>query len=157
MSNPLKRVEIKIKEIESLEFEIKNALNATEKIINELNKRELEDKIVLLRIKGELKDTKTSDIKFSRIEDFVKQKGAFFLLKNTHELKTKELEFEAEIENSDNVEEETIRIHSEKKPSKFNVFIPQLINSLSIEKQEGEKSETFSNRLLEETKKILSF
>ena len=96
-------------------------------------------------------------IKFPQIEEFVKRKNAYFILKNTHELKTKEPELEIEVKDIENIEEEAIKIYSEKNPSDFNELIPQLINSLSIEKQEGEKSENFTNRVIEEAKKILKF
>jgi hypothetical protein len=36
-------------------------------------------------------------------------------------------------------------------------LIPVLINSLSIEKQEGEKTENFNLKIIEEAKKILKF
>ena len=50
-----------------------------------------------------------------------------------------------------------VKIYSEQNPSDFNKLIPELINCLSIEKQEGEKTEIFNKRLLEEAKKILKF
>jgi len=153
--NSLQKIELKIKEVVSLEIEVKNALTATEEIISELNKKNLEDKIVLLRIKGELENGKNSDIKFLQIEEFVKQKKAYFILKNTHNLKTKEVELEIEIKDTENIEEETIKIYSEQNQSDFNELIPQLISSLSIEKQEGEKTEIFTNRIITEAKKIL--
>ena len=155
--NPLQKIELKLKEVVSLDIQVKNALIATEQIISELNKKEIEDKIVLLRVRGELEDGKNSDIKFSQVEEFAKRKKAYFLLKNTHELKTKEIELEIEVGNIENIEEEATKIYSEKNPSNFNELIPQLINSLSIEKQEGEKSESFASRILDEAKKILKF
>ena len=155
--NSFKKVELKIKEVVSINIEIKDALIATEKIISELEKKDLTDKIVLLRIKGELERGKNSDIKFQQIEEIVKQKKAYFLLKNTHELKTKELELDIEIENAENIEEETIKFYSEKNPSDFNKIIPELINFLSAEKQEGETQESFSRKLVDEAKKILKF
>ena len=69
----------------------------------------------------------------------------------------KEVEMNIEIKNIDNIEEETINVFSDQNIGDFNKFIPQLMNSLSIEKQEGEKSESFTNRLIEESKKILKF
>ncbi|MBU1129613.1 MAG: DNA repair exonuclease [Nanoarchaeota archaeon] len=156
-SNPLQKIELKIKDVLTFEIEIKNALNATSQIIYKLSEKNLEDKIILLRLTGELQEGKNSDIKFQQIEDFVKQKKAYFLLKNTHDLKSKELELEIEVENTENIEEETIKIYSEKNPSEFNKMIPQLINSFAIEKQEGETTEGFTNRLLEFSKKILEF
>ncbi len=155
--NSLRKVELKVKEVENVKIEIKNTVSATEKIINEMNSRELEDKVILLRISGELENGRISDIKFQKIEEFVKEKGAYFLLRNTHELKSVEGEMELEIEDTENVEEETIKSYSDKNPSDFNKLIPQIINALSIEKQEDEKSEVFINRLMESTKRILNF
>ena len=155
--NALQKVELKIKDIVSLNIEIKNAITATEKIISELDKKDLEDKIILLRVRGELETGKNSDIKFQQIEEFAKSKNAYFILRNTHDLKAKEVELEIDIKDSENIEEETIKIYSEQNPSDFNKLILQLINSLSIEKQEGETTESFTNRILEESKKILKF
>ncbi len=155
--NSLRKVELKLKEIEAVEINIKNSLSATEKIIAELNSRELEDKIVLLRITGELENGRISDIKFPKIEEFVKEKGAYFLLRNTHELKSKEGEMELEIGDTEDIEDETIKAYSDKNPSDFNKLIPQIMNVFSIEKQEDEKSEVFINRLLDGTKRVLNF
>lgn len=153
---PMRRIELPLKEVELVNIEVKDGLTATEEIISELKKRNIEDKIVLLRVKGELKNSKQSDINFHRIEDFANQNRVYFLLKNTHELKTKELEFESEIEDSENLEEEIIKIYSEKNPSNFDNLIHSLINSLSIEKEEGETTESFTTRLFEESRKILN-
>ena len=154
----LQKVELKIKDVVLVEIELKTAINATDLIISELEKRDIEDKIILLRLKGELESGSNSDIKFPQIEEYITRKKAYFLLKNTHELKTKEVEMVSmEVKNIDNIEEETIKVYSEQNPVDFNKFIPQLMHSLSIDKQEGEKIESFTNRLLEETKKTLKF
>ncbi len=153
--NQIRKIELKIKEVVSFDIEIKNALLATEKIISELEKKDLEDKIVLLRIRGILETGKNSDIKFSQIEEIVKKKNAYFLLRNTHELKSKETELELEIKETENIEEETIKTYKEQNPSDFNSYIPQLMNALSTEKQEGETIESFIGRLSEEFDKIL--
>ncbi len=153
--NQLRKIEVKIKEVVSFDVEINNALLATEKIISELEKRDLEDKIVLIRIKGVLETGKSSDIKFSQIEEIVKRKNAYFLLRNTHELKTKETELEFEIKETENVEEEIIKNYKDQNPSNFNQHILQLMSTLSTEKQEGETIESFTGRLSEEFNKIL--
>jgi len=156
-SNPLTKIDLKFKDVVVAKFEITNSAGATEMIISELGKKNLEDKIVLLRVRGELESGKISDIKFSQIDDFLKQKGAYFMLRNTHDLKQKEMELEIEIKDSENIEDDTVEIYSGQNPSDFNSLIPLLLNSLSIEKQEGETSETFLNRLVAETKKVLKF
>jgi hypothetical protein len=155
-SQSLKKIELKIKDVEKIDITVNNALTATEKIISEINKREIEDKIVLLRIHGELENGKNSDIKFHQIEEIVKQKKAYFLLRNVHDLKVKEVELGIEIKESENIEEEVINSYSNENPSNFNELIPQLINSLGIEKQEDEKTIIFENRLIENVKKILN-
>jgi len=48
-------------------------------------------------------------------------------------------------------------LYIEKNPSEFHRLTKQLIDSLSIEKQEGENSEVFSKRIFDESKKILNF
>ena len=155
--NSLQKIELKLKEVMPLQIEVKNALTATEQIISLLDDLDIEDKIVLLRIRGELEHQKTSDIKFSQIEEFAKQKNVYFMLRNTHDLKTKDDELEIEIMDKENIEEETVKIYSEQNPSDFNKLIPELINSLAVEKQEGETTDSFTNRLMETSKKIMRF
>ena len=157
--NPLKKIEIKLKEVIPMQIKIKNALTATEQIVAELEKIEIEDKIILLRLRGQIEQGKHSDIKFQIIEDYIKTKGAYFILRNTHELKSKEFELEllVEPENAENIEGDTIKTYLGENPSDFNKLIPQLMNILSIEKQEDEKTEVFNNRLIEGVKRIINF
>jgi len=154
-SNPLKKIELKVKDVEKFDIKLNNALTATEKIVSELNKRDIFDKIVLLRIHGELENGKQSDIKFTQIEEIAKQKGVYFILRNIHDLNEKELELEIEVKETENLEEEIIELYSKEYPSDFNSLIPELINTLGIEKQEDEKSAVFENRLIEGAKKVL--
>ena len=149
-NNLLERIELKVKDIEYLKIEINDAHTATEKIISDFAQKDLKDKIVLLRVCGEIDNGKNSDIKFLKIEEFVKERGAYFLLKNTHNLNSKEIELDIEVKDSENVEEETIEHYSKENPSDFNKLIFRVMNSLSVEKQEGETNENFSNRLVED-------
>ena len=155
LGNPFEKINLKLKEIESLDIIVKNTKTATEEIIEELKKRNLKDKIILLRLSGNLENQKPSDIQLERIENFCFESGAYFVLKNTHDLKTNEFELNIEIKNQDNLEDETIKKYSNENPSKFNHLIPKLMNTLSMEKQEGETTDSFNQRLLEESKKIL--
>ena len=154
---PLKKIELKLKDVEVFKIKVNDSLTATDQIISEISKRDINDKIILLRVRGELEKGQISDIKFQRIEEFVKQKNAYFILRNTHELKTREVELDVELKHTENIEEDSIVMFSNENPSSFNELIPQLINSLSLEKQEDEKSIVFENRLLETIKKIIKF
>ncbi len=155
LQKPFEKIDLKIKEIESLEIVVKNAATATNEIIQELTKRQIKDKIVLLRLSGLLENQKPSDVKIDKIEEFCYNEGAYFVLKNTHDLKTKEIDLNIEVTNKENLEEETIKKYSIENPSRFNPLIPSLMKSLSIEKQEGETVDTFNKRLVGELKGIL--
>ena len=67
-------IKIPLKEIAYIEITLKNGLTATQDIIEELDKLNLNDKIVLLRLKGILDQGKTGDIKFNEIEEFARKK-----------------------------------------------------------------------------------
>lgn len=157
MRNPLEKVDLKIKDVYSLKVDVSDATTATDEIILKISQSPIENKILLLRIRGELKNGRQSDIKFQKIEEYAKNKGAYFILRNTHELSVADAETEIEIKDSENVEEETFKAYTEKNPSNFNDVIPSLINALAIEKQEDEKTDTFNNRIIEEARKILNF
>jgi len=154
---PFEKIEIKIREIESMDIRIKNTITATDEIIAEIGRRKIEGKIVLLRLSGELDNQKTSDINFQRIKDAIMECGAYFMLRNTHDLITKELELDFEIKNKKNIEHETVETYSKENPSKFNPIINDLIDTLATEKQEGETIDSFNQRLVEESKRILNF
>ncbi|MBU2615842.1 MAG: DNA repair exonuclease [Nanoarchaeota archaeon] len=153
----IKKILLKIRDVLTLNIQINDSISATSKIISELEKNELKDKIILLRIKGTLESGKNSDIKFSEIEDFAQQRGAYFVLRNTHDLKMKEEEFEIEINESNDIENETIKSYSGQNDSQFNKSISQLMNAFIAEKQEGETTENFTNRVIDDAKKILKF
>ncbi len=153
----LKKIELKIKQVLSLEIKVTNALITTEKIVSLLKEKDIKDKIILLRLKGEITSGNLSDIKFQQIEEFARKQGACFLLKNTHELKTKEIELDVKVTDTEDIEEKIIKIYSDENSSDFNKTIPILMEALSVEKQEGETNENFSIRIFEGAKKVLKF
>jgi len=151
-------VKIPIKEVVSIEIEITNALTATQKIISELDKPNLNDKIVLLKIKGTLTQGKTGDIRFNEIEDFIKKKQAYIFLRNISSIKIQETELEMESspnDNVENIEKKILGEYSQKNPTNFNKYLSQLMTALSIEKNEDEKNTIYEDRLLSELKNIL--
>ncbi len=153
-----KTIKIPLKEIAYVEIQLKNGLTATQEIISELDKLNLNEKIVLLRLKGILDQGKTGDIKFNEIEEFARKKNAYSFLRNLSKLKLRDSEFQiesAEVKDVERIEGEVFREYSEKNPNiSFNKYLPQLMNTLSIEKNEDEKSTTFEDRLISELKNI---
>jgi len=152
----IERQEIKLKEVELIDLKISNALTATETILGELRNRNLKDKIILLKLKGNLQQGKISNINFKEIEKTIKEKGGHSLLKSTSQLTTEEPEFDIEIEDMNKMEEEIVDKYLNENKSKFSSLIFPLINSLSLEKLEDETSQTFKTRLFSELNKILS-
>ncbi|PIO08760.1 hypothetical protein COU59_00280 [Candidatus Pacearchaeota archaeon CG10_big_fil_rev_8_21_14_0_10_34_12] len=158
-SNPrdIERISLPLKEVEKININLTNGFTATDEIISDIKKRNVENKIILLRVSGELEKGKNSDLDFQKVEKFARENGAYFLLKNIHNLKTREDDLDFEVKSMENVEEESLRIYSEQNPSEFNNLVYLIINTLSMEKQEGETSDSFTRRLTDEARKILNF
>ena len=151
-------IKIPTREIAHLEIELTNGLTATEEIIEKIDKLNLIGKIFLLKLKGILSTGKSGDIRFNEIEEFIKKKQVYSYLRNITQLKTKESGIELESGHIENVEEIEKVIQEEfanENPHDFNKFLPQLMNSLSIEKNEDEKAVHFEARLIDEIKKTL--
>ncbi|MCK5320979.1 DNA repair exonuclease [Candidatus Pacearchaeota archaeon] len=151
-------IQIPLKEVTYILLEIDDGLTATQKIISELDKFNLKDKIVLLRLKGILTQGKTGDIHFNEIEEFIRKKEAYVFLRNISSVQIKDICFETAYLPTEDVENIELRImgeYSQKNPGDFTKYLPQLMTSLSMEKNEDEKSFVFEDRLLSELKNIL--
>ena len=151
-------IQIPLKEVAYIQIEMDDGLTATQKIISELDKLNLVDKIVLLKLTGVLTQGKTGDIHFNEIEEFIKKKEAYVSLRNISSVQVKEGGFETTsfpTENVENVERRIMGEYSQKNPGDFTKHLPQLMTALSIEKNEDEKSFLFEDRLLSELKNIL--
>ncbi len=149
--------EIKLKEVELVEIEIDDALKGTQRILSQLEKRDLKDKIVLLKVYGTINQGKTSDIKFQEIEEYLERVGVYSLLKNTSKLEVekKEMEIQLQPHEMEKVEEVLIKKYEQENPSSLNELILPLIEALNLEKQEDEKQVSFETRLFSGLSKIL--
>lgn len=148
-------IKLKLKDVVYLEISLENAFSATDRIISELDKLSLKDKIVLLKLKGLLTQGKTGDIRFEEIDAFVKKKEAHSFIRNTSSLEMKESEITIEAETIENIEEKIIEDYSSLDKAEFSKILPRIVDALAIEKNEDEKAIIFENRLLGELKKIL--
>ena len=151
----IRREEIILKHVLTLSFEIHNALIATEAILTSLEREKIENKIVILRLRGILEKGKISDIDFVKIEQYLKKRGVFVFLKSTSKVHTVDAEMKFDIVDTVNLEQQIITKFEESHPSKFNTYIPILLKSLQIEKLDDEKSAVFEERVLSEVKKVL--
>ncbi len=151
----IRREELKIKKIQIINVEIKNAFKATEDIISVIEQENINDKIIILKISGILEQGEVSNIDFSAIEARIKKKGAYTFLKSTSRLYQAEADQQIEAIDANSLEQEIINIMANKNQNKFTQFIHPLFNTLSIQQIEDEKISIFEDRVYTEAKKIL--
>tara|TARA_Y100000310_G_scaffold345677_1_gene468175 strand:+ start:5598 stop:6746 length:1149 start_codon:yes stop_codon:yes gene_type:complete len=149
------RQEIKLKEFVVVNMKVTNTLEATEQILSQLQKENLKDKIVIVKLYGIVEQGRISDIDFQRIESYVRENQAYTFLKTTTRLHTPQQEMKMDISDSENLESQIIKKFESSHPSKFNSSISPIIKALQIEKLEDEKVMVFQDRLISESKKIL--
>jgi len=146
---------LKIEPHKVISFEL-NCENKTPEESNEelmdLLTGELKDVIITLRVKGCLRTGKPSDIKFKEFFNKAYSEEAYFVMKNTNKLVSKEFE---EIKTSkssvEEIEETAIQEHSGQlgvfEAEKEKELTAELIRLMSTEKEEGEKSADFEERV----------
>lgn len=146
----LKYININLKDVLSVNIDAEG--KTSREIEDEiLNIKDYEDKILLLRVKGVLREGKSSDINFKIISD--KFKESFVFLKNTTKLNSKEfLDLEVKEGEIEDVESDIIK---EFKLDYDEKFIINLMGLLDKEKDEGEKNVDFERRVLKDIEEIL--
>ena len=152
----IEKREIKIKKVLVINYETNDTINATEELLSILSKEELRDKILILRISGIIEQGRTSDINFAKIESYAKKNGAWVVLKNTSKLQLSEPELELDAIDTYDIESQAIKKFETSNRSKFNKLISPIIKILQLEKADEEKSAIFEERLLLETRKIIT-
>jgi hypothetical protein len=85
-------MEVPVCEFGYLEYDVKdrNVLQAKKDLLGKLGKIGAENKVVIVKIKGELAGGKTSEISSSEIRDLLKDKGALDVIINRYGLTSKE-------------------------------------------------------------------
>ena len=119
---------------------------------------EFNNTIITIRIKGILSSGKISDINFKSIFKKLYDKSAYFVLKNTSGLQTKDFEeIKIQATSVDEIEEKLIKEHLGQTKISLDEekLTKDLLNLLSAEKQEGERVIDFETRLKQEINNIL--
>jgi len=131
-------------------------------ILNHFKNKELNNTIVLLRFHGILANGKPSDINFKEIFDFLYSKSAYFVMKSSHAVSSKEFEeIKTDARNVEDIESFLIKEHlgqiklENLTLEKEEELIKNLMKILSTEKQEGETVPDFEKRVKEEVSRIL--
>src|SRR3989338_629470 len=112
-----------------------------DEMISEINDKEFNNTLVLVRLYGSLSSGKPYDIDFKEIFAKLYSKSAYFVMKNTNALTSKEFE--------------EIKIDISSVEDAEDAIIKEMMKILSAEKQEGETNPDFERRIKEEMNKVL--
>lgn len=155
---------VELYKVHSISIDAKN--KTPERVENDLKDeikgKDFRNTIVTIRIAGTLSSGKPSDINFRSIFDKIYSKNAYFVMKNTNKLSSKEFkEISVEITSVEEIEENIIKEHLQQikvddlSPEKETTLTKDLMKVFSAEKQEGETSSTFEDRIKSELNKII--
>ena len=140
----------------------KTAEEIYDELLEETKDREFVDTIVTIRLFGVLKNGKPRDIDFKDIFSKFYDKQAYFVMKNTTKLATKEFEeIKIEKKSVDDIEIDLIKEHlgqiklKDLDIDKEKELTRNLMKVLSLEKDEGERVFDFEKRVSEEVDKVL--
>ncbi|MFH1054081.1 MAG: DNA repair exonuclease [Candidatus Woesearchaeota archaeon] len=133
-----------------------------QEILDRIDNQEFINTIVTLRVSGILSSGKPSDIDFGKIFKLIYDKGAVFVMKNTSKLQSKDFE-EIKIDSGsvEDIEDSLIREHVSQikmenlTPEKEILLTKQLINTLNIERDEGERVSDFEKKIKDNVNTIL--
>ena len=152
----VERVGLKLKEVNSYFFDVNNKL-AKEVEGEVLEKvKHFQDKIVMLRLEGVLREGGVNDIDFKSI--FNELKDAYCVLKNTSKVLSREFEeISAEEGDVEDIEAKVIKEHIGQAGVEFDEkeAIEMLIKILDDEKLEGERVSDFEARIEKNVVKAL--
>ena len=133
-----------------------------DEIIGEIKNKEFNNTVVLIRLHGILESGKPSDIDFKEIFNEFYKKSAYFVMKSSHALASREFEeIKMEARNVEDIESLLVNEHAgqfklENIPiEKEKELIKKLMAFLSSEKQEGETVADFDKRMREEASDVL--
>lgn len=145
-----------------LDCENKAPEEVEDAVLKEIKNKEFIDTIITIRLFGTLRTGKPSDINFREIFSKLYDKSAYFVMKNANKLLSPEFEeIKLETKSVDDIEESLIKEHLGQikvaglTPEKEEKLTKELVNILSIEKDEGERVADFENRVKREVSSIL--
>jgi len=147
------------KEVECLYFDCnhKTPDQIEKEVLQKIKNLDVKDKIITIRIEGELVSGKASDIQMREIFGILYHKNAYFVMKSTSLVKSKEFErIQTTASSIEEAEEKVIKENiGQSEINNEEELLRNLMKSLSIEKQEGETKHEFEKRLIADINKVL--
>lgn len=144
----IKFVELNLKEIEYFKFNLegKSSFDAKIFIESEIEKKEIFNKIVLIKLFGKM-NCSINEFNIREIIDFCESKKPFYVMKNSFMLEGKEDNII--VKNHGNLEDIERKIIGDNFENINEVS--ELISILDTEKKEGETIMTYEDRLIKDT------
>ncbi|MEM4259793.1 MAG: DNA repair exonuclease [Candidatus Woesearchaeota archaeon] len=157
----IKKIDINTKNVFTITINANNKLptDVEEEIINKTKQQEFINTIITIRIEGKLREGKPQDIHFKEIFENFYNKGAFFVLKNTNKLLSKDYEdIKTIYEKPEEIEKAIIEENLGKIKVNFDEKEKaiELIKVFSKEKREEEKQYEYEKRIIEEANLVLN-
>ncbi len=161
-NNEIKPKELEVKLIDVLKVTVDCDKKAAEQVNLELSEAidslDVKNKLVLVRFSGVLDSGRVFDIDMNRAFNNLYSKGAYFVMRNTSELHSREFEqIRIAANPAEDIEVQLVNEHS----SDLSVFkdekavIKELIALLSKSKVEGETNTDYEERILSEFDKLI--
>jgi DNA repair exonuclease SbcCD nuclease subunit len=145
----------------SIDCNHKTPQQVTEEIIGEISGKNIKGAIVLLRLFGTIETGKTSEINTNKIMEIMHEKGAYFVMKNTSKLGSKEFEeIKVKADTTEEAEKLVLNEHIGQVKSlglteqAEKALVQRLMAVLDIEKEEGEKQSDYEARIVAEAGKV---
>jgi exonuclease SbcD len=168
-NDEVEKVEFKeIRIVDPIYFEYdvsdKSSTQAREELLNRLQELSVKDKLVVLKIKGELSGGTTAEINSNELRNLLYEKGALYISINKHSLSSKEIETIQVIgDDLETIENNLfrenigkIKIFASKLKNNSGVKIAnELLKTLRQEQKLNEKKKDYEERILRESISIL--
>lgn len=141
----IEKLDLKNIEIIDLDCDDKSPLEVEDEVIEKINDLDLKDSLLLIRLSGVLEGI-SQEINFKEIFKVAYDKGAYFIMKNSMKLRSREFE---EIENtvSDPEDIENFVMETNNVVGDEAKKIKELMAILSMEQYDGERKTDYVDRL----------
>ena len=142
----------------SFDCEGKSSRIIQQEILECISEKDMKDHIVLLRLEGQLSEGRPSDIDFRQIFEKIYGKQAYFVMKNTYKLTSKEFEvIQTNQKSAEDIEDHIISEHAGQffdKEEEISLT-KDMMQNLAVEKQEGERVVDYEERIIEHMQQII--
>lgn len=139
----------------------KSASETQSIILDCISQKNVEGAIVTIRVSGQLTAGKVSDIAWNKIFEFLYEKNAYVVMKNTNQIITQEYARVAiSSASTEDAEQRLIKEHLGQialgiTAEREEAFIKALLHTLNTEKSDGERVIDFEERMIAETQKTI--